>query len=113
MLDRAQQKDYQGKEDACTMARPKREMDADLEKEMQRTAADFKRFRDKNKLSQKFLSEIINVSRRTIQSIESAGIIPQAGTMKKFEELRAKYEAEGKPTGKRKSKKKQEEEREF
>ena len=95
------------------MARPKRELDADLEKEMQRTAAEFKRFRDKNKLSQKFLSEIIGVSRRTIQSIESAGIIPQAATMQKFLDLRAKYESEGRPTGKRKYKKTQEEEREF
>ena len=87
------------------MARPKRELDADLEKEMQRTAAEFKRFRDKNKLSQKFLSEIIGVSRRTIQSIESAGIIPQAATMQKFLDLRVKYESEGRPTGKRKPKK--------
>lgn len=95
------------------MARPKRELDADLEKEMQRTATEFKRFRDKNKLSQKFLSEIIGVSRRTIQSIESAGIIPQAATMQKFRDLRAKYESEGKPTGKRKSKKTKEYEGEF
>lgn len=95
------------------MARPKREVDADLEKEMDRLSKEFKRFRDKNKLSQKFLSEIIGVSRRTIQSIESAGIIPQAATLKRFEDLRAKYESEGKPTGKRKPRKTKEEEREF
>jgi DNA-binding XRE family transcriptional regulator len=92
------------KGDAC-MARPKREVDAQLEKEMQQTAASWCKFRDLNKLSQKFLSEIIGVSRRTIQSIEAGKIIPQAATVSKFEELVARYEAEGKRTGRRKSKK--------
>ena len=95
------------------MARPKRELDATLEKEMERTAKEFIKFREFNKLSQKFLSEIIGVSRRTIQNIEAGSIIPQAATMQKFLDLRAKYESEGRPTGKRKSKKTQEEEREF
>jgi transcriptional regulator with XRE-family HTH domain len=87
------------------MTRPKRELDADLEKEMERTAKEWTNFRQKNKLSQKFLSEIIGVSRRTIQNIEAGSIIPQAATMKKFEDLRAKYESEGRPTCKRKPKK--------
>ena len=95
------------------MARPKRELDATLEKEMDKTAREWTNFRQKNKLSQKFLSEIIGVSRRTIQNIEAGTIIAQAATMQKFLDLRAKYESEGRPTGKRKSKKTQEEEREF
>ena len=95
------------------MARTKRELSTDLEKEMQRTAKEWIKFRQVNSLSQKFLSEIIGVSRRTIQSIESGSIIPQAGTVAKFIELRKRYEAEGKPTGKRKTKKNHHEEREF
>ena len=87
------------------MARPKRELDATLEKEMDKTAREWTNFRQKNKLSQKFLSEIIGVSRRTIQNIEAGSIIPQAATMQKFLDLRAKYESEGRPTGKRKPKK--------
>jgi DNA-binding XRE family transcriptional regulator len=86
------------------MARPKRTLDSELEKEMQKTAREWTKLREMNKLSQTFLSEIIGVSRRTIQSIEAGSIIPQAATRKKFEDLRAKYEHEGKPTGKRKSK---------
>lgn len=92
------------------MARPKRELDADLEKEMQRTAKEWKRFRDANKLSQKFLSEIIGISRRTIQSIESGQIIPQQRTVDAFKILQVRYDNEGKPTGRRKTKKTKDEE---
>jgi transcriptional regulator with XRE-family HTH domain len=95
------------------MARPKRELNSNVKKEMQTIAKAWKRFREANKLSQKFLAEIIGVSRRTIQSIESGAIIPQAGTIQKFDSLRVKYEVEGKPTGQRKSKKSKEEEGEF
>lgn len=87
------------------MARPKRELDADLEKEMDRTAKEWKRFREANKLSQKFLSEIIGISRRTIQSIESGQIIPQQRTVDAFKTLQTRYDNEGKPTGRRKTKK--------
>lgn len=86
------------------MAKPKRTLDSELEKEMQKTAREWTKLREMNKLSQTFLSEIIGVSRRTIQSIEAGKIIPQAATIKKFEELRSKYEREGKPTGRRKRK---------
>jgi DNA-binding XRE family transcriptional regulator len=95
------------------MARPKRELNSNVKKEMKSIASQWKRFRESNKLSQKFLAEIVDVSRRTIQSIESGAIIPQAGTIQKFDSLRAKYEAEGKPTGQRKSKKTNEEKGEF
>ena len=77
------------------MARPKRD-NTDLESEMKRRAIEFSKFRNQNNLSQKLLAEIINVSRRTIQSVEAAKILPQKGTLKKFENLRAKYAAEGK-----------------
>ena len=84
------------------MSRPKRDPSADKDKK--RFAKEWKSFRKKNKLSQVLLAEIIHVSRRTIQSIEASGIIPQKGTLDKFEELRDKYAAEGRSTGLRKKK---------
>jgi DNA-binding XRE family transcriptional regulator len=86
------------------MARPKRVIDTSVKKEMQTIASQWKRFRSANALSQKFLAEITGVSRRTIQSIESGAILPQQRTLDAFESLRAKYENEGRPTGKRKKK---------
>jgi len=91
------------------MARPKREINYKVKDEMIAIARTWFRFRQANKLSQNLLAEITGVSRRTIQSIESGKIIPQSATIKAFEELKAKYEAEGKPTGQRKSKKTKEE----
>ncbi len=85
------------------MARPKRD-NTEVEPEMKRIALEFSTFRQANNLSQKLLAEIIDVSRRTIQSIEAANILPQKATVKKFEELRDKYEVEGKPTGRKKTK---------
>lgn len=84
------------------MARPKRDPSADKDKK--RYGKEWKAFRKKNKISQSLLSEIIGVSRRTIQSIEACQIIPQKRTLDAFEALRAKYEAEGKPSGRRKQK---------
>jgi transcriptional regulator with XRE-family HTH domain len=91
------------------MARPKRELNSNVKKEMHTIASQFKKFREANKLSQKFLAEIVVISRRTIQSIESGTIIPQSATIKAFEELRSKYSNEGRPTGQRKHKKTKEE----
>jgi DNA-binding XRE family transcriptional regulator len=71
-------------------------MDTEIKGEMQSISAQWKQFRLDHALTQKFLSEIVGVSRRTIQSIESGGIIPQEGTIAKFEELRKKYEKNGK-----------------
>jgi len=86
------------------MARPKRVIDTSVKKEMSSIASQWRRFRSANALSQKFLSEITGVSRRTIQSIESGSILPQQRTLDAFEALRVKYENEGRPTGKRKRK---------
>ena len=84
------------------MARPKRDPSADKEKV--KISLEWQRFRADNKLSQKFLAEIIGISRRTIQSIEAGEIIPQNRTLDAFKELQDKYESEGKSTGKRKKK---------
>jgi len=86
------------------MARPKRVIDTSVKKEMQTIASQWKRFRSANSLSQKFLAEIVGVSRRTIQSIESGKIIPQQRTLDAFEGLKGKYALEGRPTGERKKK---------
>ena len=77
------------------MARPKRD-DSEFEAEMKRLAIQFSRFREEHNLSQKLLGEVIKVSRRTIQSIEAATIIPHAETLKKFQELKEKYDLEKK-----------------
>lgn len=73
--------------------------------EMLARAIEWQRFRTDNKLSQKFLAEIIGVSRRTVQNIE-AGILaaPHKSTLDAFEKLRAKYESEGKSGGRGKHK---------
>lgn len=89
------------------MARPKRDLTEEISKEMKSYAKDFVKFRESNKLSQRFLSEIIGISRRTIQNVEAGRIIPQEATLKAFTDLRARYEAEGK-TGRRKRNKTEE-----
>ena len=73
-------------------------------KEMLARGAEWQRFRQENKLTQKFLAEIIGVVRRTVQHIENARVIPQEATLKAFEKLQAKYAAEGRSDGRRKQK---------
>ena len=85
------------------MPRTKRDPSADKDK--RRYAREWKTFRKKNKISQQLLAEVTNISRRTIQSIEAAKEIPQKATLDKFEQLRERYRAEGKPTGQRKQRK--------
>jgi DNA-binding XRE family transcriptional regulator len=86
------------------MARPKREEYYGYREIRLNNARDFFYFRKKNSISQNALAEIVGISRRTIQDIENGRIIPQAKTIAKFEQLRKKYEVEGKPTGKLKTK---------
>ena len=76
------------------MGRPRK--DPKPTSEMLTRAKDWKRFRSQNKMSQKFLAEIIGVARRTVQHVEGAKETPQAGTLKKFEDLRKKHENEKK-----------------
>ena len=64
----------------------------------------WQQFRTDNKLSQRFLAEIIGVSRRTVQQIEAALVVPHRGTLKAFKDLQEKYEAEGKSGGRSKQK---------
>ena len=85
------------------MARPKRDNSA-IEPEMRDLAIQFSQFRQDNNLSQKLLAEVIGISRRTIQSIEAARRLPHAATLKKFNELRLKYQAERKGGSRKKTK---------
>jgi len=86
------------------MGRPNLVIDAELRKEMQARAAEWSSFRAQNLLSQKFLAEIIGVSRRTVQHVETEKHIPHQRVIDAFEKLQKKYAAEGKPTGKKKQK---------
>jgi DNA-binding XRE family transcriptional regulator len=93
------------------MGRPKREDTPEIEKEMKSLAKKFINFRESNKLSQRFLAEIIHISRRTIQNIEAGKIIPQQRTLDALEALKAKYEAERKIS--KRKRRKTEDEGEF
>jgi DNA-binding XRE family transcriptional regulator len=82
--------------------------------EMKQRAAEWRRFRTDNLLSQKRLSEVIEISRRTIQNIEAAQeCSPHQRVLDAFAALQARYEREGKKTGRRKTKKNHHEEGEF
>jgi transcriptional regulator with XRE-family HTH domain len=91
------------------MGRPKREETPEIEKEMKQRSVEWRKFMENNKLTQKFLGELTGISRRTIQSIVAAEIIPQNDTLQAFERLRTRYEAEGRSGGRRKRKKTKEE----
>ena len=91
------------------MGRPKREETPEIEKEMKQRSVEWRKFMENNKLTQKFLGELTGISRRTIQSIVAAEIIPQNDTLQAFERLRTKYEDEGRSGGRRKRKKTKEE----
>ena len=82
------------------MARPKRDNNV-AKPEMRRIAIEFSDFRTQNNLSQKLFAEVIGISRRTVQSIEAARIIPQKKTLEAFNKLKEKYEAEGKSSGRK------------
>lgn len=49
-------------------------------------------FRKNNLLTQKDLAEVLDLSRRTIQMIESGSITPHPTTLKAFNGLVAKYQ---------------------
>ena len=81
--------------------------------EMKQRALEWQRFRTANMLSQKLLAEVIGISRRTIQSVEAGLLVPQERTLDAFKALQMKYEAEGRSTGKRKTKTNHHDEGEF
>ena len=85
------------------MGRPKNDLKPTSE--MLARAKEWAKFREANLLTQKTLSEVTGISRRTIQNIEAAKeCSPLQRILDAFATLQAKYAAEGKPTGQRKRK---------
>jgi len=73
--------------------------------EMKARAREWRRFRFDNMLSQNTLSDVIGISRRTINNIEAGiEVNPHKRTLDAFSALQAVYEREGKPCGKPKRK---------
>jgi len=72
------------------MSRPK-PTEEDLE-ERQVRRREWIRFRKDNLLTQVKLAEVLGISRRTVQFVESAELTPLQSTLRRFRTLKAKYE---------------------
>ena len=70
---------------------PRRKPNAKDLQERELLAEEMKQFREDNLLKQITLAEVMDVSRRTIQMIESASITPHPQTVKAFKDLVLKY----------------------
>lgn len=70
---------------------PRRKPNDDDIKAREVLAKQMKDFRRDNLFNQKKLAEILDLSRRTIQMIESGKITPHPGTLLAFKTLAAKY----------------------
>lgn len=68
---------------------------ADIEKRKERSLEWFN-FRDEFLFTQQRLAEILGLSRRTIQMVESGKITPHPETLRVFAVLKGKHEAERK-----------------
>lgn len=75
----------------CRM--PRRKPDEDDIKAREGLAAEMIAFRRDNLFTQKKLAETLDLSRRTIQMIETGTITPHPGTMRAWKTLTAKYRA--------------------
>jgi DNA-binding XRE family transcriptional regulator len=72
---------------------PKRAVTEDLANEQEARAKEFQQFRKDFLFTQKKLAEVLGLSRRTIQAIESGQITPHAGTIRAFIALKTRHEA--------------------
>lgn len=72
---------------------PRRKPNEDDLKSREVLAKQMKDFRRDNLFNQKKLAEILELSRRTIQMIESGSITPHPSTLLAFKNLAAKYKA--------------------
>lgn len=70
---------------------PRRKPDEDDLKARVVLAAEMVRFRKDNLMTQKKLADILVLSRRTIQMIESGSISPHPATMQAWANLKHKY----------------------
>jgi transcriptional regulator with XRE-family HTH domain len=74
------------------MPRPK-PSEEDLQQRESRKQ-EWSQFRKKNLFTQVRLAEVLDISRRTVQLIESCRVSPFPGTLRKFLALKTKYEHE-------------------
>jgi DNA-binding XRE family transcriptional regulator len=62
-------------------------------KQRKARARDWKMFRRNNMFTQKRLSEIAGICRRTIQLVENGYVTPHPLTLRRFDDLKRKYKA--------------------
>jgi DNA-binding XRE family transcriptional regulator len=67
-------------------------------KERMQLARMCRRFRKRNLMTQRNLAELSGISRRTIQMIEGAAIVPRVTTQRRFLALAAAFERSGMET---------------
>lgn len=72
---------------------PRRKPDEDDMKARAKLAKEMKDFRRDNLFNQKKLAEVLDLSRRTIQMIETGTITPHPGTLRAWKTLVNKYRA--------------------
>lgn len=72
---------------------PRKKPDEDDIKARERLAEEMISFRKNNLFTQKKLAEVLDLSRRTIQMIETGSISPHPGTLRAWKALVAKYRA--------------------
>lgn len=72
---------------------PRRKPDEDDLKAREELAAAMVAFRANNLFTQKKLAETLEISRRTVQMIESGCISPHPGTLRAWKTLVSKYRA--------------------
>lgn len=70
---------------------PRRKPDDDDIKVREELAEEMISFRKNNLFTQKKLAEVLELSRRTIQMIESSAISPHPGTLRAWRTLLSKY----------------------
>lgn len=70
---------------------PRRKPDDDDLKARELLATEMTSFRKNNLFTQKKLADILELSRRTIQMIETGTITPHPGTLRAWKALTAKY----------------------
>lgn len=63
-----------------------------VQKERRERAAVWVEFRKKNLLTQVMLADLLAISRRTVQMVETARVSPHPGVLSRFRTLQQKYD---------------------
>jgi len=67
-------------------------LDKEDSKQRVKRAEDWRMFRRNNLFTQKRLAEIVGISRRTLQKVESGYITPHPQTLRRFAAFKRKYD---------------------